>query len=421
MAVVAECKRGEFLMADYLVTDTELTSIANAIRAKAGGSSPLEFPTEFVSTINNIPVKTASVPPNDVNFIDYDGTIVASYSAADFANLSALPNNPSHAGLTAQGWNWTLADAKAQVAVSGQLVIGQMYVTSDGKTRIYISIPNTLLLEIRLYWQQSVANGVTIDWGDGTSTETVSGTGKKNKYHTYATIGDYCITLNPTSGTLTLGNGSNSSPVIYGRTGAQANKNCVTKIELGSNVALSNGAIYAYNRLESITIPKEITDLGTNFLYSQYSLRSATIPINVSSVGSGDAFGRYSYSIHWLSLPKALTTFASHAFGNACALNIIIIPLGTTAIPEGMYQSVTSAAKLVIPSSVTSIGSKAFGSLSGLRELHFKPTVPPTVGNADAWTNLPTTCNIYVPSGYLSAYTSASNYPSSSTYTYIEE
>ena len=138
-------------------------------------------------------------------------------------------------------------------------------------------------------------------------------------------------------------------------------------------------------------------------------------------MGAGASFGRYSYSMHWLSLPKALTTFAGYAFGSACALNIIIIPLGTTAIPEGMYQSVTSAAKLVIPSSVTSIGSKAFGSLSGLRELYFKPTVPPTVDNADAWTNLPTNCKIYVPGGSLSAYTSASNYPSSSTYTYMEE
>ena len=397
---------------------------ATIAEVSASGTTTLETAGKYceddISLAYVKPSGGVSAPQNDVNFIDYDGTIVASYSASDFANLSALPDNPSHQGLTAQGWNWTLADAKAQVAVSGQLVIGQMYVTSDGKTRIYLSIPSTLLCEVRLNWAQTVANGVTIDWGDGTSTETESGTGNRNKYHTYATIGDYCITLNPTSGTLTLGNGSANSPVIYGRTGAQANKNCVTKIELGSNVALANGSIYAFNRLESITIPKEITNLGTNFLYSQYSLRSATIPINVSSV-TGNSFGQYSYSMHWLSLPKALTTFADYVFGADGALNIIIIPLGTTAIPNGMYQGVTSAVKLVIPSSVTSIGSNAFGNLLGLRELHFKSTVPPTVANANAFTSLPSACKIYVPSGYKSAYTSASNYPSSTTYTYIEE
>lgn len=38
-----------------------------------------------------------------VNFRDYDGTIVASYTAAEFASLEALPNNPNRTseGLTA--------------------------------------------------------------------------------------------------------------------------------------------------------------------------------------------------------------------------------------------------------------------------------------------------------------------------------
>lgn len=41
-------------MADYLVTDTELTSVANAIRTKGGTSADLSFPTEFVSAIEAI-------------------------------------------------------------------------------------------------------------------------------------------------------------------------------------------------------------------------------------------------------------------------------------------------------------------------------------------------------------------------------
>ena len=45
-------------MSDYLVTDTELTNVANAIRTKGGISVTLEFPTEFISAINNIPSGT---------------------------------------------------------------------------------------------------------------------------------------------------------------------------------------------------------------------------------------------------------------------------------------------------------------------------------------------------------------------------
>ena len=83
-----------------------------------------------------------SLPKKDVNFFDYDGTVIAAYTAAEFANLSVMPNNPSHDGLTAQGWNWSLADAKTYVMTYGALDIGQMYITSDGKTRFYITIPS---------------------------------------------------------------------------------------------------------------------------------------------------------------------------------------------------------------------------------------------------------------------------------------
>ena len=51
----AERIGGEFLMADYLVTDTELTSIADAIRTKGGTSGSLVYPAGFVSAINAIP------------------------------------------------------------------------------------------------------------------------------------------------------------------------------------------------------------------------------------------------------------------------------------------------------------------------------------------------------------------------------
>lgn len=41
-------------MADYIVKDTELTSVANAIRTAGGTSSLLNFPNGFVSAVNNI-------------------------------------------------------------------------------------------------------------------------------------------------------------------------------------------------------------------------------------------------------------------------------------------------------------------------------------------------------------------------------
>lgn len=360
-----------------------------------------------------------SVPPNDVNFIDYDGTIVASYSAADFANLSALPSNPSHQGLTAQGWNWTLADAKAQVLISGGLDIGQMYITDDGKTRLYITLFDNVKLSPTLYWNQSVSNGVTIDWGDGSASETVSGTGNLNVTHTYSRMGDYVITLNVTNGTLKLGNGSTS--VINSATDTRYYRSILTNVEVGSNCSFQNYSFNNAQALKTITIPKSTTNVWVSSLFaSAQSLRCIVVPDTVTSIGSEFARG-IMYTLQRVSLPKSLVTVNyTNQFLYCYNLKRITLP-PITSIQQQMFMGCETLTKIVIPSTVTSIGASAFSGCYSVGEIHFKPTTPPTVANSNAWTNLPTDCKIYVPSGYLSAYTGASNYPSSSTYTYIEE
>lgn len=42
-------------MSNYIVSDTDLGAIADAIRAKSGGSGQLTFPAGFVNEIENIP------------------------------------------------------------------------------------------------------------------------------------------------------------------------------------------------------------------------------------------------------------------------------------------------------------------------------------------------------------------------------
>lgn len=64
----------------YLTTDVELTSIANAIRAKVGTSAPLEYPDGFVSAIENIPSGGENVASNIV-YVDYEYTHTETSSA----------------------------------------------------------------------------------------------------------------------------------------------------------------------------------------------------------------------------------------------------------------------------------------------------------------------------------------------------
>ena len=207
---------------------------------------------------------------NAVNFRDYDGTIVQSYSAEDFAALTAMPNNPSHDGLTAQGWNWTLAKAKTYVAKYGRLEIGQMYITDDGKTRVYIHLEQGRTSPML----GCCPNGtVDVDWGDGTAHDTLTGTStstvKWTSNHTYAAPGDYVIKLTVTGSMGFYGSNSGnqySGLLRYTSSGDSRNyvyRSAIQRVEIGSSVtSIAYYAFYNCYGLASVTIPDGVTSIG---------------------------------------------------------------------------------------------------------------------------------------------------------------
>ena len=97
-------------MAYRKVDDTSLASVADAIRSKGGTSDALVFPDGFVSAISAIQTgggggTAPSAKWNDVTFIDYDGSVLYSYSLEEAQTLTGLPALPTHDGLVCQGWN----------------------------------------------------------------------------------------------------------------------------------------------------------------------------------------------------------------------------------------------------------------------------------------------------------------------------
>ena len=263
-------------------------------------------------------ILSGEAPIPQVRFLDYDGTVVKTYSAKEFATLTELPENPTHEGLTGQGWNWSLADAKAYVAKYGSLNIGQMYVTSDGKTKIYISLPEGRTSPtLQLYLNAN--SELDIDWGDGSTHSTFTSTSAdyKSERHEYSSSGDYVIAITVVNGGFVLQSSSTSvSSILWNGNNITSSpdrtyNNAIKKIEIGDGVtSIGDCAFYYCHSLSSITIPDSVTSIGNNAFqncsYMSYIKFESTTPPTVTS---SDVWGGVSTSTKILVPTGTLNTY----------------------------------------------------------------------------------------------------------------
>ena len=211
--------------------------------------------------------------------------------------------------------------AAAIQAISGG---GEPEPPDDGKTRLYITVPANAMEglppprnQVPLYIQQTVANGVTIDWGDGTAPETLPGTGAVNTTHAYAEAGDYVISLDPAEGCqLDLG--------------TENGANCVM------GPADSSNSVYP-NMLQKVIINNTRILLSSAF-YNCYSLASVVIPDGVTSIGSRAFHNCESVKEYHFLSPTPPSLSNTNAFSNIPSDCIIYVPVGSLQA----YQTATN-------------------------------------------------------------------------------
>lgn len=291
---------------------------------------------------------------NDVTFYDYDGTILYSYKADEFLALTELPKLDDKEGLKADGWNWTLEDAKEQVMECGMCDIGAHYVTDTGETRLYITLDdeNALFFDTML----DGTGEITVDWGDGNVEVTQPSSTRKT--HNYNEVGDYVIKISSTQ-EVSLG-GSTAGGVSY------KNLNALRRVEFGSNSKVSQRAFEKQYALKTISFPKDTVVNSTWYFFSDcYSLKHVTLPKNTTTLN--DYCFSNCYSLGSVSIPKGVKSSTNYNFSNAYSLSSLCYPVGISTLGTYANTNLKSLVKICFPSSITSVGN--YGGCSGCTAL----------------------------------------------------
>ena len=309
-----------------------------------------------------------------VNFYDFDGTRLYSYTFAEALQLSALPGLPSHDGLTAQEWNCTLAKIQTSAQISYPIDVGATYVTSDGATRFYFFVAKgTKLPDFQIHMYIPGNTSVTVDWGDGT-TETVANTGTgfaamyAEKTGSSEVNADTVVCVRIIGGSFKLGSNENYIN-MYGNntTNNTANNGPVlTKVEFGSNCTeILDRTFCPFQRLSAVVLPNNITIIG-QYAFSECSmLKAAVLPKNITLSGSvfnyANALERVvagnSRGIHFCALRGCY------------GLTEYVVPFNSGVVDrifESAFSYCCNLLTVKLPSSINEIFGEAFKNCSKL-------------------------------------------------------
>lgn len=335
--------------------------------------------TQYAEADVNVQSSGGDAIRKDVNFFDYDGTILYSFTATEWGSVSTLPENPTHSGLTAQGWNYTKAQIDAEVQAIGKCDVGQMYITTSGDTELDIE-----LYEGRLSPHVGICpNGtVEIDWGDGSAVDTVTGTSlttNMDAVHTYTQSGAYTIKIHVVDGTFAIRGSQSSQRLLWGNGTTNEVYRCSLKhVRLGQSVGISEYA-FIYNRcLESITIPNHVTNIGKIAFSNCYHLKHVTLPNSVTAIDVQVFY--YAYGLESVSIPSSITSIPTSTFNSCYSLECIVIPTSITSIGNNVFQYCYALKDIILSNALTSLGGGVFPSCMSLESIKIPDSVT-SMGN----------------------------------------
>jgi hypothetical protein len=115
-------------------------------------------------------------------------------------------------------------------------------------------------------------------------------------------------------------------------------------------------------------------------------------------------------SLQIIALPEGVENINETAFRGCTSLVSINFPISLKRIFLNAFAGCIAIEEITIPQNVIVIDQGAFSSCRNLKSVTMKPQTPPTLYNASAFQNVPTTCVFTVPVGSGDAYKRATNW-----------
>ncbi len=118
------------------------------------------------------------------------------------------------------------------------------------------------------------------------------------------------------------------------------------------------GAFHGCNKLESITLPDNVTSIGIQAFYDCSGLTSITIPDSVTTIGGG-AF-RGCSKLTDVTISDNVTSIGEQAFASCSQLQRVTLGTSLKEINYNTFSGCTALTGITIPDNITTIGGSAF-------------------------------------------------------------
>lgn len=173
----------------------------------------------------------------------------------------------------------------------------------------------------------------------------------------------------------------------------------------GCATSIEDSVFMSFTALTTVQLSDSLTSIGNDVFDNCKSLTSITFPDSVLSIGSSVCHS--CSALTSATLPSGMTSVPDSAFAYCHSLSAFDFD-GITSIGRSAFFQCSGMTSITLPSGLASIADTAFYQCKSLTSITCLATTPPTLGSSVF--SLTNDCAIYVPSGSVSAYQSASGW-----------